>query len=69
MLNNCVLIRSTNGDNFYVVESGDFDIFVNGNKVICQRWSVRVRVRVPDDAGYQVGARGPGDNFGEKALL
>jgi hypothetical protein len=26
-------VCSTNGDNFYVVESGEFDIFVNGNKV------------------------------------
>ncbi|KAI8055461.1 AGAP006448-PA [Syncephalis plumigaleata] len=47
-LGEVVITQGEEGDNFYVVDQGTFDIFVNGKKVV--------------DVG-------PGDSFGELALM
>lgn len=44
-----IIVQGDSGDNFYVIESGSFDILIDGVGKVAER--------------------GPGDSFGEKALL
>jgi cAMP-dependent protein kinase regulator len=48
------------GDNFYIVESGSFDVFVNKSGKLESG---------PDGIGAQVASCGPGTSFGELALM
>ena len=55
-----VIVQGDAGDYFYVVESGNFDIYV----------SKTGRVEPgPDGMGAKVAASGPGSSFGELALM
>lgn len=69
-------IAGETGDNFYVVESGYFDILIDGvGKVRAGRVPTRVESggggarRLMAIVRLQVATRGPMDSFGEKALL
>jgi cAMP-dependent protein kinase regulator len=55
-----VISQGDQGDYFYVVESGNFDIFVNKSGKI---------ETGPDGLGDKVGNTGPGGSFGELALM
>jgi cAMP-dependent protein kinase regulator len=55
-----VISQGDQGDYFYVVESGNFDIFVSASGKIESG---------PDGMGKQVSTTGPGTSFGELALM
>lgn len=55
-----VISQGDQGDYFYVVESGSFDIFVSSTGKI---------ENGPDGMGKQVSTTGPGASFGELALM
>ncbi|KAJ9637959.1 uncharacterized protein PV06_04540 [Exophiala oligosperma] len=55
-----VITQGDEGDFFYVIESGDFDIYINPSG------SVEAG---PEGMGNKVGTIGPGGSFGELALM
>ncbi|KIW11551.1 hypothetical protein PV08_10852 [Exophiala spinifera] len=55
-----VITQGDEGDFFYVIESGDFDIYINASG------SVEAG---PEGLGNKVGTIGPGGSFGELALM
>lgn len=55
-----VITQGDEGDYFYVIESGDFDIYINPSGTV---------EAGPDGTGNKVGTIGPGGSFGELALM
>lgn len=55
-----VIVQGDAGDYFYVVESGNFDIFVSQSGTVQPG---------PDGMGSKVATNGPGSSFGELALM
>ncbi|KAI7153792.1 cAMP-dependent protein kinase regulatory [Hortaea werneckii] len=56
-----VIVQGDAGDYFYVVESGNFDIYVS--------MTGRVEPGGPEGMGSKVASSGPGTSFGELALM
>lgn len=55
-----VISQGDEGDFFYVIESGDFDIYINSSGMV---------EAGPDGMGKKVASIGPGGSFGELALM
>ncbi|OAP65327.1 hypothetical protein AYL99_01299 [Fonsecaea erecta] len=55
-----VITQGDEGDYFYVIESGDFDIYINPSGAV---------EAGPDGMGNKVATIGPGGSFGELALM
>ncbi|EXJ94580.1 cAMP-dependent protein kinase regulator [Capronia coronata CBS 617.96] len=55
-----VITQGDEGDYFYIVESGDFDIYINPSGYVESG---------PEGLGNKVGTIGPGGSFGELALM
>ncbi|KIW69237.1 hypothetical protein, variant [Phialophora macrospora] len=55
-----VITQGDEGDFFYVIESGDFDIYINPSGAV---------EAGPDGMGNKVATIGPGGSFGELALM
>ena len=55
-----VITQGDEGDYFYVIESGDFDIYINPSGTV---------EAGPDGMGKKVATIGPGGSFGELALM
>lgn len=55
-----VITQGDEGDFFYVIESGDFDVYINPSGTV---------EAGPDGLGNKVASIGPGGSFGELALM
>ena len=55
-----VIVQGDQGDNFYIVEKGTFDVYIN---------SAGMLTPGPEGMGNKVSSIGPGGSFGELALM